>query len=251
MESLYNISQNLLRIFDELEDNGGELTMELAKELEITQENYAAKLENYAKVVQQYKKDIEVIKAEKERLDKRKKTFENRIKRLEDAMLNAVNNFGGVETGLFKIGTRKTKSTEIAAERIDYLNKALFHFAGEIHENGVIAFGEDCDVQGMLDVINANAEAEHEYCYGKDNTANPFIPYTVDDLTAINVNISSKSSIMDLFTKKSGMLEAVLNNNMYFDVAQDNSKTEIKKLIESGLDITIADIKSENKLSIR
>lgn len=251
MDSLYTISNELLGIFVEIEENGGELTPELEKSLEITQNNYAAKMENYAKVVNQYKSNIAVIKEEKKRLDRRKEIFENRIAKLEEVMLKAVEQFGKVETGLYKIGTRKTKSTYINAERIHKLNQCVFNFAREIHNNGVIAFGEECDVEGMLAVINANAKADHDILTSMVGEEHEFVPYTIDDLSAINVNINSTSSIMDLFTKKDGMLEAVLNNEMYFDVEPDNSKTEMKQHLEAGENLTVADINVENKLSIR
>ena len=243
MSSLYQINEELLRIFAEIEENDGEITPEQEELVAITAENRVEKLHNYAKIINSYKADCESIKLEKKRLDRRKEIFENRIKRLEDIMLKNVELFGPVETSLFKIGTRKSKSVEIDNERIYKLNRAVFNFAREIHDNGVIAFGEDCDVQGMLDAINANLKAE--------STNDDFVPYSVEDLSAIKVNINSKSSVLDLFVQKDGMLEAVLDNEANFNIDTDISKTELKQELINMPNITIGEIKEKENLSIR
>ena len=49
MASIYNITTELEDIFLELEENGGELTPELAERLAITQDNLKSKLDSYRK----------------------------------------------------------------------------------------------------------------------------------------------------------------------------------------------------------
>lgn len=247
MNSLYDIQQHLLNIFNQIEELEGELTPELDKQLEITQEDYRNKLENYAKVVTQYEADLLAIKEEKARLDARKKVIENRVKHLKEVMLNAITEFGPVETPLFKIGTRKSNSVELDDTRVNTLSREVFKFARELHANSIIAFGEDCDIDGMLKVINQNIEAELAF----DGKEDEFIPYTIDDLLAVKVNINSESNIADLFTNKGKMLQAVLDNEMAFNIQDSTTKTDVKNLSKSLNNITIGKIETKTNLSIR
>lgn len=251
MNSLYDISQDFLNIFNEIEENDGELTPELEKQLKITRENYNTKGEVYCKIIKQYENYINEIKEEKARLDKRKKVLENRIKRLKDRLLDAINQFGPIETSLFKIGTRKSNSIEINSNRLHTLNTAIIKFAKEIHNNGLITFGEDNDIEGMLDVINANLKAENEYDKEYGITDKDFIPFTIQDLEAAKINISNESNIYDLFKYNAGMLEAVLNNEAVFNIEDVEDKTYIKELSKVTDNITIAKVKTDNNLSIR
>lgn len=251
MSNLYQISQDLLNIFAEIEEYDGELTPELEEALAISENEYKEKIESYAKVVRNYKLDIESIDAEKKRLDSRKNVLKNRIDRLEKVMFEAVKQFGKVETPLFKIGTRKSTSTDLNLVRIDKLNRAVFNFAREIYNNGVLAFGDNCDLQGMIDAINANMKAEHEASTVLGYEGGEYIPYTVEDLSACKININSSSTIADLFTHKDGALKALLENECNFDVQQDNNKTDIKNLLKNNVNITIGKLVDEEKLSIR
>lgn len=244
-QSLYDITAQFINIFNEIEELDGEITPELDEALKITKENYAQKLENYACVIQDFKADVVVLKSEIERLTNRKKLFENRIARLEARMLDAVLEYGSVETAKFKIGTRKSKTTEIDSERVTKLRNATFEFARDMYSNGYIDFG-NVDLEGMLAVLNANIEAEWNEDYEGE-----FVPFTVDDLEAVKVNINSRSSIANLFTVSDGMLESVLNNEMRFNVDNDMSKTELSNELKIRDNITVGKIQENVKLSIK
>ena len=56
--NIYEISQTLLDIHNELEENGGELTEELEKALTITQADFKQKVRDYASVIKQVNLDI-------------------------------------------------------------------------------------------------------------------------------------------------------------------------------------------------
>ena len=62
MANIYQISQELLAIFDELEENGGELTPELEEQLNITREEFKDKIKSYSNVVKMLENDIVDIK---------------------------------------------------------------------------------------------------------------------------------------------------------------------------------------------
>ena len=58
MSNIYNIQQNLLSIFEQIEENEGELTPELELALQINQANFKNKVRDYTKVIQQFETDI-------------------------------------------------------------------------------------------------------------------------------------------------------------------------------------------------
>lgn len=97
MASLYEISNDILRIFNDVEVAEGEITDEQYDALQIKQEELKEKLTNYVKAIKSWEVDEKALKDEKKRLNDRQTVFKNRIERLKKAMLEAVINFG--ETG--------------------------------------------------------------------------------------------------------------------------------------------------------
>ena len=83
MSNIYNIQQNLLSIFEQIEENEGELTPELELALQINQANFKNKVRDYTKVIQQFETDIKAIKEEKDRLNSLQKSKENTINSLK------------------------------------------------------------------------------------------------------------------------------------------------------------------------
>lgn len=245
MASLYEITSKFNELFNEIEENDGEVTSGIEEALAITQENYKEKLENYTMVIRDYESDIVVLKAETERLNTRKKVIENRIERLKQRVLDAVLQFGPVETAKFKIGTRKSKVVNIDDNRTQILKRAMFKFAEDIYANGVLAFGENCDIHGILDVVNANVKAQYNI------PDEEFVPFTLNDLNVFRVNINSSSNLIDLFTRKDGLLEAFLTNQARFNCDNEISKTELKNELSMFDDITIGNIDEKVNLSIR
>lgn len=97
MASLYEISNDILRIFNDVEVAEGEITDEQYDALQIKQEELKEKLTNYFKAIKSWEVDEKALKDEKKRFNDRQTVFKNRIERLKKAMLEAVINFG--ETG--------------------------------------------------------------------------------------------------------------------------------------------------------
>ena len=128
--SLFNIEQNLVDIFAEIEDNGGEITPELEEQLQILENNFAEKLSSYVKVINKYKSDVDACKKEKSRIDAIKKTKENVIERLSKVMLYAVENFGDtgksgnkvVDLPTCKLYTKQSTSYDY---NLDMINQIL------------------------------------------------------------------------------------------------------------------------------
>ena len=62
--NIFEIQQELLDIFAELEENGGELTEELEQKLNVTQENFKTKVKGYSDVIKVNKSEIDLIDKE-------------------------------------------------------------------------------------------------------------------------------------------------------------------------------------------
>lgn len=148
--NLYQIEQDLLELYAQVEENGGEITPEIEERLNITQENFTNKLENYTKFVKVLEGDIALMDSEIERINKLKQTKQNLVNRLELSMLNALKLFGNKDPKkdiwrfdliTFKLSTRQSQSVEILDETvidskyktfsIGKLNKQVFDAAVE------------------------------------------------------------------------------------------------------------------------
>ena len=94
MQSLYQISDELLSIFNEIESNDGEINEEQLQALEIAQENLQEKLSSYKKAIRCWETDIDACKQEEKRIKAARQVKENRIDKLKDRMLFAIQQFG-------------------------------------------------------------------------------------------------------------------------------------------------------------
>lgn len=133
MNNLFDIEQSFLNIFEELEENGGELTPELEEALNITQENFINKIKSYVNVIKSYKNDLDAVKCESNRLKDYKTTKNNTLERLNNRVIEAVEKFGDtnkngvnfVDYSTGKVSIRKTKSININEELFNKITSAL------------------------------------------------------------------------------------------------------------------------------
>lgn len=87
MASLYEISNDILRIFNEVEQAEGEITDEQYDELCIKQEELKEKLDSYVKAIKVWQVDEQALKDEKKRFNDRQNVYKNRIERLKKQCL--------------------------------------------------------------------------------------------------------------------------------------------------------------------
>lgn len=133
MNNLFNIEQNFLNIFEELEENGGELTPELEEALNITQENFINKIKSYVNVIKSYKNDLDAVKCESNRLKDYKTTKNNTLERLNNRVIEAVEKFGDtnkngvnfVDYSTGKVSIRKTKGITIDEDKFNKISHLL------------------------------------------------------------------------------------------------------------------------------
>ncbi len=125
MQTLWQLTQEELSFIALMEDNGGELTDEIAEELAIRRENFQAKAEAYAKFILKLESEADQAAAEIKRIQALKKAKENTVARLKETLLAALMIFTeedakGIrrfETPLAKLSTRKSQAVEVLDEK--------------------------------------------------------------------------------------------------------------------------------------
>jgi len=124
MASLWSLTMEELSFIDLMEENGGELTDEIAEELAIRRDNFKYKAEAYAKFILKLESEADAAAAEIKRIQALKKAKENTVARLKESLLAALMVFTeedskGIrryETPLAKLSTRKSQSVEVLDE---------------------------------------------------------------------------------------------------------------------------------------
>lgn len=225
MSNIFNIKQELLSIFDELEENGGELTPELEEQLNITQEEFRDKIKSYSNVVKMLENDIVDIKAEKARLNDLQKSKEKTIERLKKIMIDAVELFGDttksgskyLDYGTGKVSIRNTQVVEVEEDITDrFVNRFLTCLRWYQQNN-------------QLDTITSSDVLE--YCNSKSpNEEDEEITIlSEEDIAQIKADINLDIPISELLTTERGMkLAKALAEYSVFTCKSKISKTDIK-----------------------
>lgn len=255
MANLYEIDNHLQYIISEIEENGGEVSDETLKELEITQEELTKKLTSYCQVIQVYKNKVEAAKAEKKRINDLQNVRKNVIERIKNYMLDAVQRYGHdgksenkiVELDTFKIYTTNKKAIAIDEERNDILRKCMISYIIDLTRNGILETGDEVDLTYLLEALNQFAISE----YGED-----FEKFTMADLKASAIKIECSSTLFDLFKDK-GYVAKLVGDNLVNLTISDATKTEdikfydneAKSINQQG--ITIAKEETNTSLTIK
>ena len=134
--NIWQIQQDLLDVFNELEENGGELTPELEDKLAVTQENFKNKVKSYGEVIKSLKGEIDIIDKETARLKELKDVKNKVIERLSKVIAEAITKFGDetksggkfLDYGTGKISIRNTEKVEINTDRTDRIAKSVLNY---------------------------------------------------------------------------------------------------------------------------
>jgi len=265
MPSIFEIGDKLKAIFNELEENGGELTEELAAELEITQDNFKEKIESYCQVLTMYKSDSECCKNEKARLDTMKKVKDNTIERIKTKLLEAVKLYGEIgKSGnkVITLPTRKlfTKVIESIEENEVRKNKLSYYtlnYLSELSKEGILELGEGIDVNGLLASINAIAKSDYETPDEFGNTpVEEFIPYTIADLQSVNLEIKESVSLYNMITRDSKIGYLIASDEIHSlssSIDKDVAKAIIKESLmnNEAIRLTVGNLSKKDSLTIK
>lgn len=252
--SLYKISTDILDLFYQIEDQEGVITKEQEENLAIAEAELKEKLQNYCNAIQNWTADIKGCKEEEKRIAAVRKKYETRISHLKSSMLTAVQTFGSegktnkfIELPTVRIYTKSSSAVKINEERINIFISEFERYIRELVSAGILTTGQDVDMLGILDSINANLKAT----YGED-----FIPFTINDLCAIKLEFSSTMSIVELFQKGYNIMTAYAQDHINTKIEQNMIKDDLKTIIktaeannEEGL--TIAEIVSNESIQMK
>lgn len=216
MNNLFDIEQSFLNIFEELEENGGELTPELEDALNITQENFINKIKSYVNVIKSYKNDLDAVKCESNRLKNYKTTKNNTLERLNNRVIEAVEKFGDtnkngvnfVDYSTGKVSIRKTKGITIDEELFDKISSALsmyFNTFSNVSEKDVLNYLAHCGLNVTADDLRYIVySVQHEY--NINDLINNF-----SKVIEINKNFNSSDFTID----KGSLKEDIYNNESF------------------------------------
>lgn len=117
-ETIYSINEEYVRLMQEVEEMGGELTPDMEQRLAINEEQWQQKLEAYAKIVMNYKAEAEAKKAEADRLAAAAKAAENNAERLKATILFFLQSTGRRKeaAGNFQFSLRDTEAVQVTDE---------------------------------------------------------------------------------------------------------------------------------------
>lgn len=253
MNSLYQISEDILATFNEIEANEGEVTEEQLEFLEIKQEELQEKLTSYKKAIRVWDADIEACKAEEKRIKTARQIKENRIDRLKDRMLQAVLTFGydgkankKGKTNKFyeltdgRLFTKTIESVEIEENR----NAILINLLIEICKDDIEVFPYENEefYEFILNKIN---EKLHLYYEGLED-------FTIKDLQICVLNYTVEINIKDLITKYSDRIKEYNELTIPFlGLSNITPKSILKLALQNDEQLTIAKLKETESLTIK
>lgn len=152
--NIYEIQEELLAAYDELEANGGELSPELEEKLSITQEEFKNKIKDYTNLIKSLEYDMKECKEEMARIKKFYDRKEKLHDKLEEILVKAINEFGEtkksgvkyVDYGTGSVSIRKSTAVDVNEDFVKTFKDYI---------SGHITFEQECN---QLDVYDRLSE---------------------------------------------------------------------------------------------
>lgn len=248
MANLYEIEQELLDIYNELEENGGELTPELEEKLLLTQDNFKTKLNGYVNVINEINSKIDACKTEEKRISTLRKSREKSINRLKEIVQRCVINFGdinksgnySIELDTCKLATRGSDTLEFDEQRIEDLIYCVHRYIMDYNIN------PESTPQEILNSVNGIYTNKVLAPRGVD--ISDVILFTLDDLAIFKFNITFNMNANLLLTDDKFCY--CINNYLSAKFENGTMKSDIKDVIRD-CDITIAHNVRNHNLQIK
>ena len=126
MASIYNISSDLKKIYEDL-DNGngidletGEIKPEIMQQLSISRNELETKAVDYGYVIKAFDDEIDIIEREIERLEERKAYVKKNKERMKTIVGSAMEEFGinKIKSETLQLSFRKSESVEVFDESL-------------------------------------------------------------------------------------------------------------------------------------
>ena len=253
--NIWQIQQDLLSIFCELEENGGELTEKLEQQLAISQEDFRSKVESYTNVIKSVKADIAAIDQESKRLSELKKSKTAMVDRLSKVIIEAVDRFGDTtktggkffDYGTGKVSIRNSQKVELDEDKLEcmaneYAKCIVFeNMLGNASNRENITFIEMIQRCKEHKITNIDCIVDDPY----DITRN--------DIERSSFDISISASMEDMICcegyKAVKELCSAFGNNL--TIKPKVSKDYVKQGILSNEEITVGEIVNNQTLTIK
>lgn len=252
-KSIFDIDRELLDIFEELEENGGELTSEIEEKLKLNEEEITSKVKNYVEYINKLKADKAAIKAEKDRLAALDKSKDNTIKSLTNLVLYAINTFGKEDKkgkkffdwGTGKVSIRPSVSVEVDTNKIDHITETI----KGVFSNGIFMNTLQCndsiDINSLLDSIQQTAVAENNVAAGE---------VELEDLDDIIINVTIPVSAAKLLNGEGYKLMEQVGytspDNWNFKPTVDKKSLK-EKIVGEGCTSNIGKVVTNENLNIK
>lgn len=226
--NIFQISQELLDIFQELEDNGGELTEELESRLAITQADFKDKVKSYSDIIKCTNSEISLIDKEIERLKVLKESKTKAVSRLEKIIIWAIDMFGEttksggkfVDFGTGKVSVRNSKKVEINTDVTDVVVKNVFSYLNMLNYTKELEYADGIDCGDLIKALK-----------DMDNPVN----ITEDELYHIGASLSLDINLRDLLTNNGvDFIRKFLTFVQTYKAKSNVSKADLKPILEEN-----------------
>lgn len=114
--SLFEITREHLLLMELIEENEGLLDPEMEKALTLNSKNFKEKALSYIQVIKYCESELERAKLAENQISSFKKRKQSAIDRLKETLETAVQIFGPIETGFYKLSLRKSDQVVIEDE---------------------------------------------------------------------------------------------------------------------------------------
>lgn len=235
--NIYQISQDLLSLFDEIEANGGEITPEQEQELAITQDALKDKVKSYVGVIQHYKDDLAAIKAEEARLKALKDSKQKIIDRLSNVVIKAIDEFGDttkagakfIEYSTGKVSIRKSEAVEVDENVVNHIVKALNTCVNNEIYNNQLDVIDRIDKDILTDKI-----ATMPHMLG-DVMIDSGYNVTDADLNHITLDVSCQINLADILDGCAyDVVKEIAKHSLNFEAKPKISKTDLKNELKTN-----------------
>ena len=214
--NIFEISKELESVFDELEENDGELTEELEEKLSISQDEFRSKVNAYLSIIKHTESDIDCCDKEIKRLQSVKKSKQNTIDRLKNILVWAIDKFGDsnksgnkyVDLGTSKITIKSSNKVIVNEKYADDIISSTFaelneaNYTKELYDNPIkdLITTPENKLDGITTTILVDIPLEDLYNDKGDNFIKSLFNYDANFKVKTNI---SKSSLKDKITKDS------------------------------------------------
>ena len=253
MGNIYQIEQDLLSIFNAIEENEGEITPEIEEQLNIKQDEFKDKIEAYTAVIKQLDLDITGIKAEKCRLSDLQKSKEKTIDRLKQIIIKAIQMFGDnsktgtkfVDFGTGKVSIRHSDIVEVDENGTkQFVNRFFSYFSWLKYTNS-------------FDQIKLDAKEIAKYCNNTrqdDEEDEAITDYTENDIANLQADLGLRVNLEDVITTPEGLnlIKAMMAYTSVISAKPVVDKTAIKKEFKAtGVIPTFSNYVAKDNLIIK